>query len=79
MLKGTWATPEIYYTMEKGYKLIRIHEVWHYPDRVTGLFKSYLDCFLKIKQEASDFPEWCTTEEVKYQYIETTKKEKGFN
>lgn len=41
MLKGTWVTPEIYYAMEKGYKLVRIHEVWQYPDRVTGLFKSY--------------------------------------
>ena len=77
MLKGTWATPEIYYAMEKGYKLIRIHEAWHYPDRVTGLFKSYIDCFLKIKQQASDFPEWCTTEELKYQYIEDYKEREG--
>ena len=30
ILKGTWATPEIYYAVEKGYKLVKIYEVWHY-------------------------------------------------
>lgn len=77
MLKGTWATPEIYYAVEKGYKIVKIHEVWHYPDRVTGLFKNYIDAFLKIKQQASGWPEWCTTEELKHQYIENYKEKEG--
>lgn len=77
MLKGTWATPEIYYAVEKGYKIVKIHEVWHYPDRVTGLFKDYIDAFLKIKQQASGWPEWCTTEELKHQYIENYKEKEG--
>ena len=42
MLRGTWATPEIYSSVEKGYKIVKIHEVWHYPDRVNGFFKSYI-------------------------------------
>ena len=36
----TWATPEIYYAVELGYEVIRIHQVWagrDYPDRVISL------------------------------------------
>ena len=77
MLRGTWASPEIYYAVEKGYKIVKIHEVWNYPDRVRGLFKSYIDAFLKIKQQSSDFPAWCTTEELKNQYIANYKEREG--
>ena len=76
ILKGTWATPEIYYAVEKGYKLVKIYEVWHYTDRVIGLFKTYIDSFLKIKQ-VSGWPAWCTTEELKQQYIENYKQKEG--
>ena len=65
ILKGTWATPEIYYAVEKGYKILKIYEVWQYTDRVIGLFKTYIDSFLKIRQQASDWPALCTTEELK--------------
>ena len=34
-----------------------------------GLFKDYIDTFLKIKQESSGFPEECDTEEKKQQHI----------
>ena len=77
MLKGTWATPEIYYAVEKGYKIVKIHEVWHYPDCVVGLFKSYIDVFLKTKQQSSGWPTWCTTEELKNQYIKNYKENEG--
>ena len=77
MLRGTWASPEIYYTVEKGHKIVKIHEVWNYPDRVRGLFRSYKDAFLKIKQQSSDFPAWCTTEELKNQYIANYKEREG--
>ena len=78
MLKGTWATPEICYAVEKGYKIVKIHEVWHYPDRVFGLFKSYIDVFLKTKQQSSGWLTWCTTaEELKNQYIENYKEKEG--
>ena len=50
MLRGTWASPEIYYAVEKGYKIVKIHEVWNYPDRVRGLFKSYIQYCAKVMQ-----------------------------
>ena len=30
-LRGTWCTPEIQQAISKGYTLVRIHEVWHFP------------------------------------------------
>ena len=77
MLGGTWATPEICYAVELGYKIMRIHQVWDYPDCVIGLFKHYIDAFLKVKQESSDWPAWCSTEDLKKQYIENYKEREG--
>ena len=39
-LRGTWCTPELVKAVEKGYTLIKIHDVWHFPpwQRQTGLF-----------------------------------------
>jgi hypothetical protein len=32
-------------------RLLKIDEVWHFPNHTDGLFKDYVDTFLKIKQE----------------------------
>ena len=55
--------------MQKGYQLLKIDKVWHFPERTYGLFKDYVDTFLKIKQESSGFPADCETDEKKVQYI----------
>ena len=34
-----------------------------------GMFTDYVNTFLKIKQEASGWPEWCITDKDKEQYI----------
>ena len=31
MLCGTWCTPEIEKAVEKGYRVVQIYEVWHFP------------------------------------------------
>ena len=69
-LQGTWCTPEIKEAVERGYQLIRIHEVWHFPpaQRRTGLFADYVNTWLKIKQESAGWPRWCDTDEKKQQY-----------
>ena len=40
---------------------MQIHEVWHFAkhQRRTGLFKDYVNKWLKIKQESSGWPSWC--------------------
>lgn len=66
---GTWATPEILKAIEKGYRVIKIHEVWHFEDSSCVLFKEYIKHFLKGKQESSGWPGHAVDEETKQAYI----------
>jgi hypothetical protein len=61
---------EVEKALEKGYRILAIHEVWHFPETSDGLFKEYIDTFLKIKQEASGYPKECVTEEQKQYYVD---------
>ena len=61
---------ELLKAIEKGYQILKIHEVWHFPVHTDKLFKEYVDTFLKIKQEASGYPKDCVTEEQKQAYID---------
>ena len=78
-LRGSWCTPELLKAIEKGYTLIKIHEVWHFPEnqRRTGLFKNYVDTWLKLKQESAGWPCWCQTLEQKRQYILRYQEREG--
>ena len=76
-LRGTWCTPEINKAIEKGYELIKVHEVWHFEERESGLFAEYVNTWLKIKTEASGWPKSCTTVEEKKDYIKRFKKKEG--
>ena len=70
-LVGTWVTLELFAALDRGYRLLDVCEIWYFPessqyDRVSGekgLFGGYMDTFLKIKQEASGFPEGCEDQE----------------
>ena len=72
-LEGTWVILEVLEALKLGYKIIKIFEIWHYEERSQynsdkkngGLFTSYVNTFLKIKQEASGYPEWVLTEDDK--------------
>ena len=57
-LRGTWTTPEIQKAVQKGYKVVKLYEVWHFApnQRREGLFAQYVNTFLKLKQEASGWP-----------------------
>ena len=69
-LRGTWCTPEIRRAISKGYRLMQIHEVWHFPSSREGLFTDYVNTWLKLKQESAGWPGWCTTEEDKASYLQ---------
>ncbi|CAH3144899.1 unnamed protein product, partial [Porites lobata] len=78
-LRGTWCTPELVKAVEKGYTLIKIHEVWHFPpeQRRTGLFADYVNTWLKLKQESAGWPGWCQTLEQKRNYILRYQEQEG--
>ena len=77
MLRGTWCTPEIHKAIEKGYRLVRIHEVWDFPQRRKGLFQPYVDTWLKIKQESGGYPNWVRTDTQKEKYIHCYEEKEG--
>ena len=59
--------------------MLRIHEVWNFPahQQQSGLFKHYVNVWLKNKQEACGWPAWCQTVEQKRDYIETYEENEG--
>ena len=73
----TWCHVELMKAIEKGYKILKIHEVWHYPTQTDELFKEYVNTFLKIKQEASGYPKECVTDEQKQRYIDDYYEHEG--
>ena len=76
-LTGTWVTDELKKALEKGYVVQRIYEVWHFDEteqydpktKTGGLFTDYVNTFLKMKQEASGWLEWCQSQTDKWRYI----------
>jgi len=68
MLTGVWCTPELNKAVEKGYRIVKIHEVWHFKNTRKGLFRNYVQKWLKVKQESSGYPAWCDSEDKKSEY-----------
>ena len=42
-------------SLEKGYKILRIYEVWHFAKSTDTLFKGYIRRFMKIELESSSY------------------------
>ena len=78
-MTGTWCTQELKMAARKGYSILRIHEVWHWPEkqRKTGLFAPYVNKFLKAKQEAGSWPSDCLTNQQKAEYVTEYEKYEG--
>jgi hypothetical protein len=66
---GTFTTIEVQKAIEKGYRVLQIHEVWHFENTSTDLFSEYVNYFLRLKQESSGFPDWVRTPEDQARYI----------
>jgi hypothetical protein len=86
-LTGTWVSLEIQKAVELGYKIIKIFEVWHWPQREQydplskegGLFTEYINMFLKGKQESSGFPDEAESDSEKQKYIEEYFEKEGIH
>ena len=58
---GTWCPLYLEKAVEKGYVIVTIHEVWHFPETIEGLFRDYVNTWPKIiyrgwPAEVSDDP-----------------------
>jgi len=67
VLTGTWCSPELSKAKDLGYEVQYIYEVWHFKETCEGLFRGYVNTWLKIKQEASGWPPWVGEDETKRQ------------
>jgi hypothetical protein len=76
-MTGTYCTPEINKAIEKGYRILRIYEVYHWRESSDELFRQYVDTFLRIKQEASGYPAWVQSEGDQDEYIRQYKEAEG--
>ena len=82
---GTWTSVEIMEAIKQGYKVLEIYEVLHFQNssqydektKTGGIFTTYINQFLKMKQEASGFPSNVKTEEEKDLYINNYYEKEG--
>ena len=74
---GTWCTPELVKAVELGYEVLKIYEVWHFPESEEGLFETYVNTWLKWKEEASGWADDVVTEEEKEAYIQAYYAHEG--
>jgi hypothetical protein len=87
MLEGTWVTLEINEAVKRGYIIKKIYEIWHWENneqydiksQSKGLFTSYVNTFLKLKQEASGFPNWVKNNEDKVRFCNDYLKHEGIS
>ena len=78
VIVGTWCSPELDMAVKKGYCILKIYEVYHWKETTQynphtgqgGLFAPYINTFLKYKQEASGWPDWCQTLSDKERYVQ---------
>jgi hypothetical protein len=86
-LTGTWVTLELDKAVEKGYKIIKTYEIWHFNEKsqydpaskTGGLWTGYIDHALKTKQEASGFPLGCETDQQKEKYVDDYYEREGMS
>ena len=52
---------------------MEVFEVWHFVRQQDRLFAEYIDCFLKIKTEASGWPVDYQTDEQKESFVRDFK------
>ena len=71
--------------MRLGYQVLKIYEVYHWKETTRydpetkegGLFASYINTFLKFKQEASGPPDWVKTPDDAQDHIDRYFEKEG--
>ncbi len=76
-ITGCWVSIEVLKAIEKGYVVVNVDEVWHFPQRSETLFCEYVKTFLQFKQESSGFPKDVVTDADKESYIRDYFEKEG--
>ena len=79
-LVGTWTSIEIFSALDRGYRILDVFEIWHFPEVShysngdKTLFGGYVDAFIKLKTESSGLPDDCTYQD---EFIDEFYKAEG--
>jgi len=83
-LTGSCVIEELRLGVQKGYRILEIHELYEYnvtrydPETREGdLFAGYINSFFKLKAEASGHPSWVGTPADEERYLESFWKIEG--
>ena len=76
-LERTWCLPELVEALNLGYTIVRLIEVWHFPNSEERLFAEYIEKFLKLKAEVSGWPSNMKTEAKKQQFLQDFEMREG--
>nr|CAD2205395.1 unnamed protein product [Meloidogyne enterolobii] len=68
---------ELNYALERGYKVVDIYEVWNYEKWDPNLFRSYVNTFIGLKQQASGWPDGCASELDRADYLAEFERVEG--
>lgn len=85
MIHGTYVADELRLAVQKGYRVLKIYEAWHYEkmatlDKSSGtgvIFSGYIDMFVKLKTTYSGFPSWCKSQDDKKLFIKHFYEKEG--
>lgn len=77
--QGVWTTVDLYFALDNGYEVLEVYETHHFPpsEVSTGLFRGYMDFFLRTKIECDGWPAGVETKEQKDEYVSTVWQENG--
>ncbi|EFO95708.1 hypothetical protein CRE_13943 [Caenorhabditis remanei] len=79
-LTGIWTHAELNAAIERGYRLLQIHEIWWWPDskwKTADYFVNYLKPMIQLKHESSDWPRDDMTDNEKDAYINEIARRDG--
>ena len=84
---GGFTHSELNKALALGYVVSEVFEVHHYDkwahqggaDEELPLFAGYINAFIKMKLEASGWPEQCKTDEEKRQFLEECRLQDGID
>lgn len=76
-VRAMYTSFELQKALELGYVITKVYKVYHWVETIRGVFKDYINIFLKMKQQAAGWPSENMSEEEKQEYIADYKLNEG--
>ncbi|PIC30688.1 hypothetical protein B9Z55_021846 [Caenorhabditis nigoni] len=79
-ITGAWPTDELKKAISAGYKVLKYHEIWHWPDSAWvkgGFFADYIKPLLALKHQSSGWPKENMTDTEKKEYVDNILEKDG--